>query len=420
MRRHTSELLIVFLFAGGVVIAQPATAPPASQPALKPPPPAAAAPAAPARDERTPPKDTPASAPASRPANPAVDIPVGATPSRPGAPAALPPPVGAVSDSESTESLLSRANELAGQKKYKDAQGLLGAVLARDPANVTANVYLAQISEKLSDYSAARDYYKSVIQIDPSNFEANLGMGRNFLNARYWRQAPAYLEKAANSAPQERRAEVYTMLAEAYKGERSSEKALDAAQKAVQVDDQYFAGVATLVALLADAKKFDTAVVQAKRLVQLAEEGRNANPGVLEKLQLLNGAYDTVINVLSEYHNELYERDARGNTTDRLKAGNETIATNVLLETAGFVAARADARKSLELHTAINIAEKGLQYSPRDVSMMIVLTQLYRDTLQVDKAVALCRKALEVDPQNAQVKQMLDRLAPQVQSIPPQ
>ncbi|MBK8914041.1 MAG: tetratricopeptide repeat protein [Phycisphaerales bacterium] len=338
------------------------------------------------------------------------DVPTNPTPSRPGMPAPLPPPVGAVSESESTESILSRVAGLIEEKKYNDAKGLLGAVLARDAESVPAKVFLAQIAESTSDFTAAREYYRQILGSQPNNFEANFGMGRAYLSARYWRQAPFYLEIASKVAPEDRVAEVYTLLATAYQGERRTEKALEAAEFAVRRDENSFEARAALVALLVDSRKYDRAVEEAQRLVGLAEEVRQRTPGAVDKVQRLNAAYETLIRAMTEAHNDLYERNARGEPTDRLTAGREARAAELLQSTAVYLVAQADVRRLLALYQPILLAEKAHEYSPRDVATMMLLAQYYRETSQAEKAVEMCRKALEVEPGNIRAQQMLSGL----------
>ncbi|QOJ14221.1 MAG: tetratricopeptide repeat protein [Planctomycetia bacterium] len=384
---------------------------PVAQPPLSPPP----SPDSPVTPPPAPPPSTAPVEESSRPVRPGIpgltDVPASPTPSRPGMPAPLPPPVGAVAESESTESILSRAAGLIEEKKYNDAKGLLGAVLARDAESVPAKVFLAQIAEATNDFTAAREYYRQILGSQPNNFEANFGMGRAYLAARYWRQAPFYLEIASKVAPEDRVAEVYTLLATAYQGERRTDKALEAAEFAVRRDENSFEARAALVALLVDSKKFDRSVEEAQRLVGLAEETRQRTPGSREMVQRLNAAYETLIRALTEAHNDLYERNARGEPTDRLTAGREARAAELLQSTAVYLVAQADVRRLLALYQPIVLAEKAHEYSPRDVPTMLLLAQYYRETAQTEKAVEMCRKALEVEPQNVRAQQMLSGLS---------
>lgn len=429
MRRQPAQLFIIVFFAGGIALAQPATQPAApaapaaaaGQPAVLPPPPTTTAlpagtaeGAAPGPAVAAPDNEAAARARAAD----AAGIPDKPTPSYPGSLAPLPPPSAPIDESESNESLLARAQSLMEERQFEQASGLLGALLRRDPTSVQARVMLASIGEERQDFTAAREYYRSVLRDDPTNFAANLGMGRSFLNARYFRNVPKYLEVARAKAPNDAAgAEVLTMLAMAYRGEKQLEKGIEAAQQAVRLDPQSFDARATLVMLLMEMRLYREAADQATNLLSFANEQRALNPGDRGKLAQLNVAYDTRISVLSRWHNELYEKNARGELTDRLLPGQEQEAGAILRETALDLMGQNEVRRLLSLYDPLALLEKAVAYSPRDTVSMLQLARLYRDTAQDAKALETARKLLELEPGNEQAQKIVDALSSPLSTI---
>jgi thioredoxin-like negative regulator of GroEL len=77
----------------------------------------------------------------------------------------------------------------------------LESLLQADAENSEALVVLAELLIYTRDFDRARRTFKQVLDKEPANYRANLGLGRQYLDSHYPRQATGYLETAARVAP---------------------------------------------------------------------------------------------------------------------------------------------------------------------------------------------------------------------------
>lgn len=296
------------------------------------------------------------------------------------------------------------------------------AVLERDAANPDANLLAGEIlvdavrvQPSLADYDAALKHFKVVLDFEPRNFRANLGTGRIWNANRSWRQAIAYLEKAEQVAPDTKRSvEVKRELALALAGAGNMTSAVEKATEAAQGDPTGLDGLLTLVEIRMRAAERDPArhlgpaLSDAENYLQKVKEAVQATPESLALLQRLDRAFELLLAVLRAYHNNLYERDIRNQPTDQLQKGREAEAAAALDRIVRLMRERALLHVTIVDHEAILAAEKAVEYDPRNISYLENLAALYDRTHQREKAIEVCQRILEVDPQHAGARAYLE------------
>jgi len=67
-------------------------------------------------------------------------------------------------------------------------------------------------------------------------------------------------------------------------------------------------------------------------------------------------------------------------------------------------------RRSGEFDRAIGRFQQALHYDPRNVHAMIELGQIYEEHEHIDYALAMYKRALEVQPQQPELQQRVDQL----------
>jgi tetratricopeptide (TPR) repeat protein len=344
-----------------------------------------------------------------------------------------PPPGGVALDPDQA---VERARALQQNGHTAEALDLLKSTLKAAPGHIEALLLAAEVLMASNDYDLARDYYKQVLDKEPSNFKANLGTGKIYMANRLWRQAVLFLEKAENVAPQDSRSEAKRLLAGAYAQTAQLQKALDKAQEAVQIAPDDLDALLVLVqvrqaVLVRDPKQIEPALADAEKYVQKSAQALARAPLDLKALARLDSAYDILVarppdagGVLQTYHNSFYQTDYRGRPTDKLQSGKGADAAAVLMRIADvvrqqalvtLVSAQHDAVVLMETAVKENYDAKNVKYLEQlalsyqqlqDLTARLVGTPIADPELR-DRTVAVCRKILELDPGNERARQYL-------------
>lgn len=311
----------------------------------------------------------------------------------------------------SVSEMLAEAERLVGEKRYEQAQPLVTTILAEDKSNLLALSLSGEIYENLNQREAARAAYNAAREIQPNDFRANLGLGRLYVGSNFGRQALHYLEIAEPVCPPERKSELYLLMARAQRAAGSATKALEAIQKAIEADRSNYQAWQYATLLLTEAEDFDRALVATQQLARLAEIELARDLGNVEALQRLNTAYEARLSVLRAYHQRLYERNVDGSYSDRLIPGTEKSAAAMLQAVIETMVLQAELRRTYAYHQAIPLAEKMVQYDPDNAANWMQLALLYVNTAQNARAAETLRKVLELEPDNAQAREQLERLS---------
>lgn len=316
----------------------------------------------------------------------------------------------------------------AGQAS--EAMELLRNLLQAMPGHTEANLLAADILLANNDYDTARNHYKQVLGVEPSNFRANLGYGKILVANRSPRHAVSFLEQAESVAPASGRCEVKQLLAVVYMQMGQMQRAIDKAQEAVQADPEDLVALRTLIELRQpaadrDPRQTELAAADAEKLVQKAAAGVAKDPWAPASLQKLGEAYQVRLAVLQVYHHTFYERDRRGQPLDQLRPGRGPEAAAVLMRAVETRRQSALLRLILAEHDSVLMAERAVAdpYDPRNVEYLEKLLATYQqvqeltarlagpgvyaDTTLQDKAVEVAHKILEVDADNARAREFL-------------
>ena len=172
-----------------------------------------------------------------------------------------------------SDQLIQRAGLLLQQRKYKEAENILGGLFAQDPTNINVLALLSEVKVQQQLYKEALDLVNSAIGYDPSS---------DFL---FYKRACVYLQLNRYS---------------------DAEKDLDQAIALDPYDPNYFA----LFALLKiDRKKFEEGLMLSEKALELDPENitaLNARSTALLKLDRKEESFNTIQGALREDPDNAY------------------------------------------------------------------------------------------------------------------
>ena len=313
--------------------------------------------------------------------------------------------------------------------QMQEASELVRAVLERDPNNTEAHLLaaellleIAEINPRLADLDGARDHFKLVLDLEPSNFRANFGFGKIYNANRAWRQASAFLQKAEQVAPDTKRmVEVQQALAVAYAGMGNMSLAIEKAAEAARNAPDDLDVLQTLVEIRLSGASRDPrrhmadALADAENYVQKVKAAVEQDRTDKATLIRLNRAYDLLLAGLRDHHTSSYERDVHNQPTDKLLRGHEAEASATLNRTCELLREQALLRLTLADHDILVLAEKAVEYDPRNIAYLENLAAIYQRTHFRDETIETCRKILALDPDHAGARQYLQSVGEPVE-----
>ena len=356
-----------------------------------------------------------------------------------------PPPPGVVG--LNPDEAVERARGLHQTGRTAEALDLLKSTLGAAPGHVEASLLAADILVASNDYDLARNYYMQVLDKEPSNFKANLGIGKIWLANRYWRQAVSFLEKAKDVAPQESQSEAKRLLAGAYAQVGQFQKAIDWSLKAVEDAPEDLDSLLILVqirqALLArDPKQIELALTDAEKYLGKAAQAVARAPLDRKALARLDGAYEILVapppdvGILQTYQQSFYQKEPGGRAIDKLLPGKGADSAAVLMRIADIYRQRALVRLVNAEQDAIVLIEtavkdeydaKNVKYweqlaltyqQLQDLTAKLVGPEAYADRTLPERGISACRKILELDPDNEAARQYLQAVGAPLTSQP--
>ncbi len=300
------------------------------------------------------------------------------------------------------------------------------AILEGQPEDVEAKLLAGELLMLPGgeDFEAARRYFQQVLQTEPKNFRANLGMGRIWLETNYWRQADNFLKDAEAVAPEKRRVEVLQLRARALLGAGNTREALEKAEEALRADVEKTADSYRTLALVAasiaqrDPAQAQAALKQAAQYVQRAAELARERPWERRRVRELLNAYDMQIATLTLYYQSLCERDLRNNVLDRVKRGNEAAAAGALAQRSERMRLRAAVAAMDAEHEALVLLERAVELQPTSVPVLEEYAAALARVQDRERATRVYERIRELDPQNAAAAQYLGA-APVAPAAPP-
>ncbi|MBW7906710.1 MAG: tetratricopeptide repeat protein [Phycisphaerae bacterium] len=315
----------------------------------------------------------------------------------------------------SLEALVDTARQLLETRtdeNFKRAQQLAGIALQRDPRHLEALELMAEIQDMAGDVHAARQYYLKVLGENRADFRANLGMGRTHVRSRLWRQAVPYLEQALLAAPPDRRLDVLTLLAKAYQGRGDRTRAVETAQQAVALEGKTYAAWEIMVEALLELNEFDKAVRESQRLEQFAAQRLKDDPLSLENLQYLDRAFDLRISTLRIMHRSLLRVNSAGVPIAEVRPGREAEAAATLAEIVDISLRRSELQGLIARHQLLAFAIRAIEIEGGNPANHVRLGKLRFEIGDRQQAAESFRRALELDPGNAEAQEYLAALQP--------
>ena len=316
------------------------------------------------------------------------------------------------------DQLLLVARRAGSTGRTREAFQALEVILQRDPANPDALRAIADLSFMQQDLNTARSYYKKVLEIQPSDFPANLGLGRTYLRAEIWRQSMRFLEIAETLAPRNQLADVLALLATAYQRGGDATKALQTAQRALQLDPQNIATHRVLVPLWIAVGQHNRAMHNATATVELIKVQLAKQPPTAAGLNELQQAYASQYGVLEAYMVTLGERTATGQPTGQLRAGRVREAATALKQMADLRVIQAQVAHTLQYFDVLAHLAQAVQLVPDDPQYWLEYGLVLLQVSHPEKAAQAFKKVVELDPDNAEARRQLDRLTATPTSSP--
>ncbi len=183
---------------------------------------------------------------------------------------------------ERAELLSARALLDAQAGKTDDAIGHLRQAVVNDPQNVDAWMFLGQLALDAERYAEAAEAFGHVRELAPDRPGLNFLLGRVFFHAGDTTEALTALDSALVEDPENATAHLYRGLT--LMRLRQADEAVDAVQRAVELDPQ-LAGTAELLSALALMKKGDWAGAERALDAALEEEGGVALGKLADRLR---------------------------------------------------------------------------------------------------------------------------------------
>lgn len=335
--------------------------------------------------------------------------------SQPQAAAAAPSPVRELTVPE----LLSEADKAAQDGRLNEALRHLQTVLDRDPDNVEANLGMSRIWDSQEDMFRTIQYLQTALEAAPADYRVNVSLGRAYLRSKYWRQAQVYLERAQRLAPAEEAGDIELLLAQAFLGLGRRDEARKHAEEAAKLVPGSF----DVWYILADAyyqnQQFDLARQAVDRAARIATELYRREPGNLEHVQRLVQILDKKIEVLIGLHRSLYLADSRGRATDKVMPGQEKTAAALIHQTIIAMLDQIELRRIAELHDTLPLVERMVLYEADNVKYLLLLANVEVQTRQFARALRTYQEVRKHDPTNTEAVEQLRRLRAQTEPQTP-
>jgi len=300
--------------------------------------------------------------------------------------------------------LIAEAERMVEGENWQRAAQLVQAILAREPENLEALTLQGEVAWNLQDADRARDSWLEVLGRQKNDFRANFGMGRAWLRPSTARQAVGYLEKAVPVAPPDKRGETLTMLARAYRLAGMGSRSRETVMQAIDADPDSLEALEIIVEIDADATRYDEALVNARRMVEIARGEVEQAPADTLTLRRLYAAYDVNLRVLRTQAQSLYEVNPDRSVSDRLRDGSATKAAAIINDVVDLLLLQGELEMRLRDFDILAQAEKAVEYVPTNPLYHYKVGMLAMRTYQFQHAADSFMKVVELDPANSDAR----------------
>ena len=291
------------------------------------------------------------------------------------------------------------------------------AILKLDPKDTSSALWLARLYRFENEHAEAEKVLRSILDRDADNGPALEQLSQLLIDEGRSQDAVELLSKSAGSSSSP---EIYDLLGDAYSQGKDFSKAEDAYRKAVDADPDDVGHRHGLAQSLLSQEKYAAALEQFRKLSEL-EPGTADNYLRMAQLYRRMGQYDQAESSLLRakqlapgslevlYHEALLYED-QGRYGDAIKVLTDAIAgikgqstgegnpsaLAILYEQLGRTY-----REQENYPAAISTFEEMAKLSPdarRRAQMMLIDT--YRESHDIDRAIAETKKALEQSPKD--------------------
>lgn len=289
------------------------------------------------------------------------------------------------------------ADEAYRAGRFQDAANLYMMLRARDPGNPRALIGLAESLRRLGRDAEALDIYQEYKatregQLDWRTYN---GMGQIYLNSKYYQLALTELKEASQRNQVE--PEIWVGLAQAYRGLREIDKAIEAARRA-QAQAPEDIGVLVLLAdLLRENQDFAEALVLTGKTVRLKLQEYQNNPGDARIIQELISLYDMHVKTLQQVIS-LRRFEGRQPVGDLFVRLVEALDDLAILN------------MTLQRYVALNAALNGLQDNPDHVPLLLRTAQLQARLNLIDDAIRTVQRILSINPHDPDARRLMAQL----------
>jgi tetratricopeptide (TPR) repeat protein len=291
------------------------------------------------------------------------------------------------------------------------------AVLKSDPNDLSSALWLARLYRFENQHSEAEKVLRGILQHDAENGPALEQLSQLLIDEGRSQEAVTLLTDAAGDASSP---EVFDLLGDAYSQSKNYAKAEEAYRKAIEGDPDDPSHRHGLAQTLLSEDKYAEALEQFKRLSEL-EPGTSENflrmsqlyrrlgkfdqaeSSLLRAKQLAPGSVEVLYNEALLYEEQGRYDDAVKILSDAIagikaQSGNESnpSALSILYEQLGR-AYREQQNYSAAIHAFQDMAQLGPE-SKKRAQMLLIDT--YRESHDVDRAIAETKKALEGAPKD--------------------
>lgn len=290
-------------------------------------------------------------------------------------------------------------------------------VLDMDPSNIEANLQIAEISMMRRDFNNGRDYFKRVHLIEENNYRANIGLGQFYLYTKLYRQAVLYLTVAGRVAPPENKSEALRLLCEAHLAGRELDFAKTAAEESLRIDSGNAAVLKDYVMILMMRQQFDEARQESLRLIDVTRQRARVASYDRQVIKDHIDAFDRYIEVLRSIHNELHRKNARGEPTDQPLPGREADIADVLNSIVEARASQLPILQTLSLLDVVPLCHRAVQLQPNNLKYLFTLARASKLAGMYGDAHAILKDLVQREPSNALFVQALQQIEAEIASL---
>ena len=270
-----------------------------------------------------------------------------------------------------------------GQKKYAEAVKEFEKVIKEDPQNIDAFTCLAAVYQATGETKKAIEAYKQAVSLGPDHLDNLVQLGTLYMSAGETEEGKAAFERALTLNSKSR--EVYLNLGLYYIGKENWAEAKTQLEKVLEIDPQYTLAQNHLVSVYYNLKETDKAINLCKVVLKANPKDPSAlyNLGCIFMDQKKNPEALDCFKKLAEVQPDFSKAyQSMGMIYAFQNSFDQAIAS--------FQKAAAKEPKWADPH----------------LNMGIIYAQNKGDFI---KAEAEFKKALELDPQNALGRQLLER-----------